>query len=124
MRRLFTLTFEVRVKKWCHMFVASIHSLEQLVKGIHEAFDTYDYQVVCHKIDLLKMELGKHRGDFINRFLHLCYEFLEGVVESFFITENFQNLILFTLKYFGSKPLDYSAPSTYMKHEIFQICEE
>lgn len=90
MANLFTLAFKGRVKKWCHMLpVAFVHSLEKLVKDLREAFESYDYQYVCDRIDFLIMEPGESVNDFFNWFLHLCCEFLKGVIDSNFIMENF-----------------------------------
>jgi len=70
------------------------------------------------------MKSGEYKEDFINQFLHLFYEF---PVENFnynFISENFQSLILLTLKSFEYEPSDDVSLPAYVDHETPQICEE
>lgn len=44
MARLLTLTFKDRVSRLCHTLpIDSIHSFDQLAKGLHKAFNKYDY---------------------------------------------------------------------------------
>lgn len=92
---LFTLTLEGRVKRRCHI-------LKQLIKELHGSFDRYDYQDVCKRIDFLIMKLDESIEDFLHLFIHLCYEFSKGVIDSNFIMEKFQSLILLTLRSFES----------------------
>lgn len=70
------------------------------------------------------MKLGAFVEDFLYRFIHLYYEFPEGVVDSDFIKEKFQSLILLTLRYFESKLPNDSPPPTYANHETHQSFEE
>jgi len=46
---------------------------------MYEAFDRYDCQDVCDRIDFLRMESSEYAEEFLNQFLHLCCEFPEGV---------------------------------------------
>lgn len=54
MCRLFTLTFEGRVKKWCETLpVASIHTLEQFIDEILFSLENYDFNNLC--IELINL---------------------------------------------------------------------
>lgn len=49
--RLFILTFEGHVRKWCHAFTdASMDSFKHLVTKLFRAFDMYDRKHLCKKI--------------------------------------------------------------------------
>lgn len=84
----------------------------------------YDYQDVCDRIDFLRLEPSEFVEKFLNRFLQLCCEFLKGVIDSDFIIENFQNLILLSLRSFESEPLDDSLSPTFTNHRIPQFSKE
>lgn len=118
---LFTLTLQGQAKKWCQTLpLTSIYSFDQFHKEIYQAIDRYDYQNDCNRIDLLRMKSSESVENFLDRFLHLCYEFPKGVINSEFINEFFQSLILLFLKYFESKPLDDVSLPTYVDHETPQ----
>lgn len=92
--KLFNLTLKGRVKKWCHSLPCDfIHSLEQLFKELHQAFDRYDYQNVYKRISQLTMRPNESLDDFMDRFLHLFYEFSKEYVDWDFMNENFQCLV-------------------------------
>ena len=79
---MFILTLEIRVKQWCHrLFAASIHSFEELVREVFEPFDTYDYQDVYKRINHIRMKHDETLEEFLDRFLHLCYEFPEEDID-------------------------------------------
>lgn len=60
----------------------SNHSFDQFLNEIHQAFNMYDYKFdACNRIDLLRMKSGEYVENFLNPFLHLCYEFPEGVID-------------------------------------------
>lgn len=120
--RLFILKVECRVEKWCHTLPnASIHSFDQLVKELHEAFEKYDYQDVCDRINQIRMKYGEYLEDFLNRFLHLCYEFPGEYFDYNFISERFYSFNFISLKLFESKPLEDSSLQTYVDHETPHI---
>lgn len=52
MATLLTLTFEGYVSQWFHRLpIASIHSLAQLTKKLHKAFDKYNHQDFYERIN-------------------------------------------------------------------------
>ena len=55
--RLFILTFEAHVKKWCYtLSTTSIHYFKKLVKEMYLDFDMYNYEDVYKNIIHLRME--------------------------------------------------------------------
>lgn len=122
---LVTLTLEGLVKKWVHTFpIASIHSFDRFLKDIHQEFDKYDYEYVCDSIDPLKMKYNESIEDFINWFLHFCYEFHVEYFNYNFISERFQSLIILPMKSFTSEPFNDCPIPNYVDDETPQICEE
>ena len=74
--KLFTLTFEGRVREWCRILPdASIHSFEHLVTKLFRAFDMYDSKRLCKKILKLRKSLDESLHHFHNHFMHFCFEF-------------------------------------------------
>lgn len=70
------------------------------------------------------MNLGESVEDFLHQFLHLCYEFPKGEVDSNFIIEKFHSLILLTLRSFEFKRLDDFPFPTFSNHEAPQSSED
>lgn len=68
------------------------------------------------------MKSGEFIEAFLNRFLHLCYEFSVKYFNYNFISEKFKSLIIFSMKSFAYEPFNDSPPSTYV--ETPQICKE
>ena len=96
---MFIFILEDHVKCRCHTLpTTSIHSFEQLVKEIREAFDMYAYKDVYKMINQLRMKTHESLEDSLDWFLHLCYEFSEEYVNWNFMSERFQHLVLVSLK--------------------------
>lgn len=121
---LFYLTLESHVNQWCYTFpLASIHSLHQFLRELHQAFDRYNYCDVCKRINLLRMKPIESVEDFYDRFLHLCCEIFEEDMNQDFLKQEFEHLVLISLQ--GElKPPDFSTPSTLVNHETPLILEE
>lgn len=95
---LFFLTLEGWVNRWCHILPStSIHSFDQFLKELHQAFDRYDDWVVYKIINKLRMNPDESIEDFSNIFLHLCYEFLEGDMNWYLLKQKFENLVQISL---------------------------
>ena len=98
---LFTLTLDGHEKQWSYSLpTTSISYFKQLVNELHHIFDKYEYQYVLNEIDQIIMELNESLQHFTNRFLHLCYEFLDEDVDWQFLDENFCFLVRMSTKYF------------------------
>ena len=58
--RLFALTFDFRVKKWCYSLpIDSISLFKQLVNELHHVLDKCEYQDVINEINQIGMELNE-----------------------------------------------------------------
>ena len=74
----FFLSLEGRANRWCHTLTPTfIHSLHQLLRELHQAFERYNYRDVCENINILRMKPNELFEDFSNRFLHLCCKISE-----------------------------------------------
>jgi hypothetical protein len=74
--RLFILTFEGRVRRWCKtLLVTSIHTWEYFMLQFWHAFENYDYDYLCAEISELRKNKVESLKYFLTRFMHLFYRF-------------------------------------------------
>lgn len=80
----------------------SIHSFKKLIKELNEAFGRYYYKYVYKWFNQLRMKFNELSVDFVDLFIHLCYEFFEEDIDWDFMNEKFQHLVQISLKQFES----------------------
>lgn len=108
--RLFILTFEGSIRKWCQTLTdASIHSFKHLVTKLSHAFDMFDCKCLRKKILELRKSPDEPLHHFHIHFMHLCFEYLKDEADWNFLIRIFQYLIhisenLHELEYFELLP--------------------
>ena len=120
---LFSLTLEGRIKKWCHTLPAtSIHSFEQLIGELQQAFHRYDFQDVLIRINDIRMKPCESIEEFSIRFVHTCFEFPERDVDWTYLIEQFRYVVFVSLEHFQSvtKP----DPSVYFDNPKISSCSD
>jgi hypothetical protein len=76
MCNLFTLTFEGWIKIWCeNLPIASIHTWKQFIHEFLYAFENYDNDKLCNKLQGPSKVQDESLEEFTLRFMHLLYIF-------------------------------------------------
>lgn len=73
---------------------------KHLVKKLCRVCDKYEYQDVLDEINQLRMESNESLKHFVDRFLHLCYEFSDEDVDWKLLDEKLHFLVRMSMKYF------------------------
>lgn len=77
--------------------ISPIHSFQQLIKELHQAFGRYDYESVYEKIIHLRKKSNESIEYFHDHFIYLGYEFSKDEIDWNFVKQKFKYLVQISL---------------------------